>query len=82
MNDVGVVKAILTIDPLLMNAFNGVNLGGAVVITTATKAKALGIPESKWVYIYGAAGTQDSGNSEYHVILLHIHVDVFIQQYN
>ncbi|TPX36158.1 hypothetical protein SmJEL517_g01650 [Synchytrium microbalum] len=48
--------------PLLMNAFNSVNLAGAVVLTSTEAAKAMGIPESKWVYIYGAAGTQDSGN--------------------
>ncbi|KAF2831535.1 hypothetical protein CC86DRAFT_402056 [Ophiobolus disseminans] len=46
--------------PLLMNAFNTVNLASALILTSTTTAKALGIPSSKWIYPLGAAGTQDS----------------------
>lgn len=48
------------IDPLLMNAFNTVNLASAVILTSTKTAKALGIPSSKWIYPLGGAGTQDS----------------------
>jgi hypothetical protein len=48
------------IDPLLMNAFNTVNLAAAVVLTSTAVAEELGIPESKWVYPLSGAGTQDS----------------------
>ncbi|KAJ0418195.1 hypothetical protein BJY00DRAFT_315244 [Aspergillus carlsbadensis] len=46
--------------PLLMNAFNTVNLAAACIITSTTFAKELGIPESKWIYPLGGAGTSDS----------------------
>ncbi|KAL2811210.1 hypothetical protein BJX63DRAFT_289692 [Aspergillus granulosus] len=46
--------------PLLMNAFNTVNLAAACIITTTTFAKELGIPEAKWIYPLGGAGTSDS----------------------
>ncbi|KAL3437197.1 hypothetical protein BDV09DRAFT_23615 [Aspergillus tetrazonus] len=46
--------------PLLMNAFNTVNLAAACIITTTTFARELGIPESKWIYPLGGAGTSDS----------------------
>ncbi|OJJ01056.1 hypothetical protein ASPVEDRAFT_131121 [Aspergillus versicolor CBS 583.65] len=45
--------------PLLMNAFNTVNLAAACIITTTTFARELGIPESKWIYPLGGAGTSD-----------------------
>lgn len=48
------------IDPLLMNAFNTINLAGAVILTSTEMAKELGVPESKWVYPLGGAGTRDS----------------------
>ena len=54
--------ADLVIDPLLMNAFNKINLAGAVIITSTTYAMELGIPESKWIYPLGGAGTQDSSS--------------------
>jgi hypothetical protein len=47
-------------DPLLMNAFNTVNLASALILTSTTTAKALNIPSSKWIYPLGGAGTQDS----------------------
>ncbi|KAL2834495.1 hypothetical protein BDW59DRAFT_156425 [Aspergillus cavernicola] len=46
--------------PLLMNAFNTVNLAAACILTTTSFARELGIPESKWIYPLGGAGTSDS----------------------
>jgi hypothetical protein len=48
------------VDPLLMNAFNNVNLAGAVILTSTDYATELGIPKSQWVYPLGGAGTRDS----------------------
>jgi hypothetical protein len=50
----------MKLDPLLMNAFNTVNLASALILTSTTTAKALNIPSSKWIYPLGGAGTQDS----------------------
>jgi hypothetical protein len=47
-------------DPLLMNAFNGVNLAAACIITSTEYATELGVPREKWVYITGGAGSNDS----------------------
>ncbi|KAF2679380.1 acetyl-CoA acetyltransferas-like protein [Lentithecium fluviatile CBS 122367] len=46
--------------PLLMNAFNTVNLAAACILTSTSHARTLGIPESKWIYPLGGAGTSDS----------------------
>ncbi|KAK3670868.1 hypothetical protein LTR78_009312 [Recurvomyces mirabilis] len=46
--------------PLLMNAFNTVNLAAACIVTSTEYARELGIPEEKWIYALGGAGTQDS----------------------
>lgn len=46
--------------PLLMNAFNTVNLAAAVILTSTSVAKRLSIPESRWVYPLGGAGTSDA----------------------
>ncbi|PSK34044.1 Acetyl-CoA acetyltransferase [Elsinoe australis] len=46
--------------PLLMNAFNNVNLAAAVVIASTDIARELGVPKEKWIYIRGAAGTSES----------------------
>lgn len=43
-----------------MNAFNTVNLASAIILTSTSFAKQLGIPESKWVYPLGGAGTKDA----------------------
>lgn len=43
-----------------MNAFNTVNLAAAVILTSASFAKSLGVPSSKWIYPLGGAGTKDS----------------------
>lgn len=46
--------------PLLMNAFNTVNLAAAVILTSAGYARELGVPESQFVYPLGGAGTSDA----------------------
>lgn len=43
-----------------MNAFNTVNIAGACILTSTEYAKELGIPEIKWVYPLGGAGTKDA----------------------
>lgn len=43
-----------------MNAFNTINLAGAVLLTSVEVAKKLDVPEEKWVYPLGGAGTRDS----------------------
>ncbi|KIW45204.1 uncharacterized protein PV06_03606 [Exophiala oligosperma] len=48
--------------PLLMNAFNTINLAGACILTSTSYAEELGIPKTKWIYALGGAGTQDAGN--------------------
>lgn len=47
-------------DPLLMNAFNTINLAGACILTSVSHARSLNIPESKWIFPLGGAGTSDS----------------------
>ncbi|CRG84630.1 hypothetical protein PISL3812_01889 [Talaromyces islandicus] len=46
--------------PLLMNAFNMVNMAAACVLTSTDFARKLGVPESKWIYALGGAGTKES----------------------
>ncbi|KAF2850822.1 acetyl-CoA acetyltransferas-like protein [Plenodomus tracheiphilus IPT5] len=46
--------------PLLMNAFNTVNLASAIILTSASFAQTLHIPASKWIYPLGGAATKDS----------------------
>ncbi|KAF7197908.1 hypothetical protein HII31_00622 [Pseudocercospora fuligena] len=48
--------------PLLMNAFNTVNLSAAAIVTSTDYARELGIPSHKWVYPLGGAGTADSSD--------------------
>ncbi|EFY87154.1 thiolase [Metarhizium acridum CQMa 102] len=48
--------------PLLMNAFNGVNLSAACILTSTENAKQLGIPQDKWIYVLGGAGTHEKDN--------------------
>lgn len=47
------------LDPLLMNAFNTVNLAAACILTSVEKARQLGVPEEKWVYPLGGAGRKE-----------------------
>ena len=49
-----------------MNAFNTINLAGAVILTSTEHARELGIPESKWIYALGGAGTRDSNDCMWH----------------
>ena len=46
--------------PLLMNAFNTVNLAAACILTSTSYACELGIPQSRWIYVRSGAGTRDS----------------------
>ncbi|KAI0142978.1 thiolase [Xylariaceae sp. FL1272] len=48
--------------PLLMNAFNTVNLAACCLITSAAYATELGVPRDRWVYPLGGAGTSESAN--------------------
>lgn len=48
--------------PLLMNAFNTVNLAAACILTTTEYARELDISEDRWIYPLGGAGTADSGD--------------------
>lgn len=48
--------------PLLMNAFNTVNLAAAVILTSAKIASDLGVPEEKRVYLLGGAGRKEHEN--------------------
>ncbi|KAH8815474.1 hypothetical protein F5884DRAFT_180194 [Xylogone sp. PMI_703] len=48
--------------PLLMNAFNTVNLAGACLLTSTDLAEELGVPKEKWIYPLGGAGTSDSND--------------------
>jgi len=56
---------LIRIDPLLLNAFNNVNLAGACILTSTEYARELGIPQDRWIYPLGGAGTSDSSNCEY-----------------
>ncbi|KAF1999553.1 hypothetical protein P154DRAFT_436929 [Amniculicola lignicola CBS 123094] len=46
--------------PLLMNAFNTVNLASAVILTSTSVAQELGIPKERWIYPLGGAGIKDA----------------------
>ncbi|KAK4505899.1 hypothetical protein PRZ48_003864 [Zasmidium cellare] len=46
--------------PLLMNAFNTVNLAAACILTSTEHARELGISPDKFIYPLGGAGTSDS----------------------
>ena len=50
------------LDPLLMNAFNNINLAGACIVTSADFARELGVSEDRWIYVLGGAGTRDSND--------------------
>ena len=55
----------VSLDPLLMNAFNNVNLAAAAIVTSVEVARKLGVPEHKWIYPLGGAGTKDSEHCEF-----------------
>jgi acetyl-CoA acetyltransferase len=48
--------------PLLMNALLNVNQAAAVIIADAELARTLGVPEERWVYPWGGAGSKDSSD--------------------
>lgn len=50
------------IDPLLMNAFNNVNMAASCIITSVEFARELGVPEEKWIYPLGGAGMREKEN--------------------
>ncbi len=43
-----------------MNAFNTVNLASAILLTSVSHARTLGVPSEKWIYPLGGAGTKDA----------------------
>lgn len=47
-----------------MNAFNAINISAACILTSTDYARQLGIPESRWIYPLGGAGTRDSYDCE------------------
>ncbi|KAJ5805350.1 hypothetical protein N7474_011237 [Penicillium riverlandense] len=63
-HDADTIKSIGTVTkrnhPLLMNAFNTVNLAAACVLTTTEYAQQLQIPKDKWIYPLSGAGYKDS----------------------
>ncbi|KAM3065366.1 hypothetical protein ACMFMG_011510 [Clarireedia jacksonii] len=48
--------------PLLMNAYNGVNMAASCIITSTQFARDLGVPEERWVYPLGGAGMSEQIN--------------------
>ncbi len=59
--------------PKFMNAFLEVDQGAAIVMTTVAEARALGIPEHRWVYLHGGGDACDlwhlRDRVEYHASL-------------
>jgi hypothetical protein len=47
-----------------MNAFNNINIAAACILTSTDFARELGVPEDKWIYPLGGAGTSDSAECE------------------
>ena len=45
--------------PKLMNSNNAVDMGAALIMCSVEKARALGIPESKWVYPHAGTDAHD-----------------------
>ena len=45
-----------------MNAFNGVNLSAACILTSVENAEKLGIAKTRWVHVLGGAGTHEKEN--------------------
>ena len=46
--------------PKLLNSNNNVDQGAALILCSTTKAKALGIPESQWVYPWAGTDAHDT----------------------
>lgn len=49
-----------TLDPLLMNAFNDVNIAGACIITSTDFADRMGISRHKWIFPLGGGRARDT----------------------
>lgn len=47
-------------DPLLMNAFNDVNIAGACILTSTECAEQMGISRDKWIFPLGGGRAEDS----------------------
>ncbi len=45
--------------PRRMNANNRVDMGGALILTSAGRARELGVPEDKWVYVHSGTDASD-----------------------
>ncbi|KAL1865406.1 hypothetical protein Plec18167_009453 [Paecilomyces lecythidis] len=60
LNAEGKNRMICTPYPLLMNAFNNVNMASACLLTSTDVAEKLGIPKDLWVYPTGGAGFGES----------------------
>lgn len=45
-----------------MNAMNNINQGAALILASVGRAKTLGVPEDKWIYLHGCADACDSIN--------------------
>jgi acetyl-CoA C-acetyltransferase len=43
----------------LMNAFNHVDQSAAILMTSVAEARAMGVPEQKWVYLHGCADANE-----------------------
>ncbi|QSZ29960.1 hypothetical protein DSL72_004478 [Monilinia vaccinii-corymbosi] len=48
--------------PLLMNAFNNVNMAACCIVTSVEFAREVGISEDKWIYPLGGAGMREREN--------------------
>ncbi len=48
--------------PKLMNSNNNVDQGAALILCSASKARALGIPEDKWIYPWAGTDAHDAYN--------------------
>jgi hypothetical protein len=64
LNNAAVRLGLLVIDPLVMNAFNTVNMSAACIITSLEHARQLRIPESQLIFPLGGAGTHDHEHCE------------------
>jgi acetyl-CoA C-acetyltransferase len=52
-------RMVATPYPKLLNAMMRVDQGAAVILTTAGRARALGVPEDRWVYLLGGGDCND-----------------------